>query len=76
MPELVCKHIFFLMEKYRKNEIYLDNNYKEIEKGHYNKFVAIDNEQIIGANNRIEKLVDDLDQNNKNAPTVLIKFIS
>jgi hypothetical protein len=64
------------MEKYKQNERFLADNYKEIEKVYEEKFIAIDNEQIIGSNNRIEKLIDELDRNNKNTPSVLIKLIS
>jgi hypothetical protein len=64
------------MEKYKQNERFLADNYNEIEKGYEEKFIAIDNEQIIGSNNRIEKLIDELDRNNKNTPSVLIKLIS
>lgn len=76
MPLLSCFSIFSAMEKYRQNERFLADNYKEIKKGYNDKFIAIDNEQIIGSNNRIEKLVDELDRNGKNTPTVLIKLIS
>jgi hypothetical protein len=58
--------MFSIMEKYKQNERFLEYNYKEIEKGYEEQFIAIDNEQIIGSNNRIEKLVDELDRNNEN----------
>jgi hypothetical protein len=54
------------MEKYKQDERFLADNYKEIEKGYEEQFIAIDNEQIIGSNNRIKKLVDELDRNNEN----------
>jgi hypothetical protein len=76
MSLLSCFSIFLILEKYKQNERYLAANHKEIEKGYDNKFIAIDNEQIIGSTGRIEKLVDDLDRNNNNTPTVLIKLIS
>ncbi|MGN6629757.1 MAG: hypothetical protein ACTHKJ_07750, partial [Candidatus Nitrosocosmicus sp.] len=53
-----------------------ENNYNEIEKSYCDKFVAVDNGQIIGTSERIEKLIEELDRNNKNAPTVIIKLIS
>jgi hypothetical protein len=76
MSLLSCFSIFSIMEKYKQNERFLADNYNEIEKGYEEKFIAIDNEQIIGSNNRIEKLIDELDRNNKNTPSVLIKLIS
>jgi hypothetical protein len=76
MSLLSCFSIFSIMEKYKQNERYLAANYEEIEKGYDDQFIAIDNEQIIGSNSKIEKLVDELDQNNNNTPTVLIKLIS
>ena len=77
MSLLSCLDMFSIMEKYKQNERFLADNYKEIEKGYEEQFIAIDNEQIIGSNNRIEKLVDELDRNNKNTPSsVLIILIS
>jgi hypothetical protein len=78
MSLLSCFGIFSIMEKYKQNERFLADNYKEIEKGGYEEqFIAIDNEQIIGSNSRIEKLVDELDRNDKNTPSsVLIILIS
>ena len=77
MSLLSCLDMFSIMEKYKQNERFLAGNYKEIEKGYEEQFIAIDNEQIIGSNNRIEKLVDELDRNNKNTPSpVLIILIS
>jgi hypothetical protein len=58
--------MFSIMEKYKQDERFLADNYKEIEKGYEEQFIAIDNEQIIGSNNRIKKLVDELDRNNEN----------
>ena len=77
MSLLSCLDMFSIMEKYKQNERFLADNYKEIEKGYEEQFIAIDNEQIIGSNNRIEKLVDELDRNDKNTPSsVLIILIS
>ena len=77
MSLLSCLDMFSIMEKYKQNERFLADNYKEIEKDYEEQFIAIDNEQIIGSNNRIEKLVDELDRNNKNTPSsVLIILIS
>ncbi|MGN6559019.1 MAG: hypothetical protein ACTHJ2_00680 [Candidatus Nitrosocosmicus sp.] len=64
------------MEKFKQNERYLENNYNEIEKSYCDKFIAVDNGQIIATNERIEKSIEELDRNNKNAPTVIIKLIS
>ena len=75
MSLLSCFSIFSIMEKYKQNERYLAANYKEIENDYNDQFIAIDDEQIIGSNSRIEKLVDDLDRNDNNTPTVLIKLI-
>jgi hypothetical protein len=69
--------MFSIMEKYKQNERFLADNYKEIEKDYEEQFIAIDNEQIIGSNNRIEKLADELVRNNKDTPSpVLIILIS
>ena len=77
MSLLSCLDMFSIMEKYKQNERFLADNYKEIEKDYEEQFIAIDNEQIIESNNRIEKLADDLDRNNKNIPSpVLIILIS
>jgi hypothetical protein len=64
------------MAKFKQNERYLENNYNELEKRYCDKFVAVDDGQIIATNERIEKLIKELDRNNKNAPTVIIKLIS
>jgi hypothetical protein len=64
------------MAKFKQNERYLENNYTELEKRYCDKFVAVDDGQIIATNERIEKLIKELDRNNKNAPTVIIKLIS
>jgi hypothetical protein len=66
MSLLFCLGMFSIMEKYKQNERFLADSYKEIEKGYEEQFIAIDNEQIIGSNNRIKKLVDELDRNNEN----------
>jgi hypothetical protein len=63
------------MEKYKQNAIYLEKNFKEIEKG-YDKFIAIADEKIIGSNRRFEKLIELLGQNSKNTLSVIIKSIS
>ena len=76
MSKLSCIRILSFMEKFKQNERYLENNYNEIEKRYCDKFVAVDDGQIIGTNGRIEKLIEELDRNNKNAPTVIIKLIS
>lgn len=76
MPKLSCIGILSFMGKFKHNERYLENNYNEIEKRYCDKFVAVDDGQIIATNERIEKLIKELDRNNKNAPTVIIKLIS
>ncbi len=74
---LSCIGMFYIMEKYKQNERFLADNYKEIEKDYKEQFIAIDNEQIIASNNPIEKLADELDRNNKDTPSpVLIILIS
>lgn len=76
MSKLSCICILSFMEKFKQNERYLENNYNEIEKRYCDKFVAVDDGQIIATNKRIEKLIKELDRNDKNAPTVVIKLIS
>ncbi len=76
MSKFSCISILSFMEKVKQNERYLENNYNEIEKRYCDKFVAVDDGQIIATNERIEKLIKELDRNNKNAPTVIIQLMS
>lgn len=72
MSLLSCLDMFSIMEKHKQNERFLTDTYKEIEKDYEEQLFAIDNEQIIGSNNPIEKLVDELVRNNKNTPSSLL----
>jgi hypothetical protein len=64
------------MEKYKKNAVYLEKNFKEIEKCYDDKFITFDDINIIGSNRRLEKLIKELEQNSKNIPSIIIKPIS
>ena len=70
------KNLIASKKEYKQNKRYLDNNYKGIGKGIYNKFVTLFNGLIIKTNDRIKKLVYSLFRNNKNLPAAIMKLFS
>jgi hypothetical protein len=43
MSLLFCIGMFSITEMYEQDEIFLKDNYKEIDKGYKEQFIAIDN---------------------------------
>ena len=43
MSLLFCIGMFLITEMYEQDEIFLEDNYKEIEKGYKEQFIAIEN---------------------------------
>ena len=58
-----------------KDGDWFSEHFDELYRDHVNEFVAIENEQVIGHDSRLDRLLETMRANGKNTALILIEFI-
>lgn len=64
------------MELFAKETIYLGDNYLRLLRLHPDRFVAIYDEEVVGVDKNLVKLINRLRKKNLNMTRVLIRFLA
>jgi len=69
MSELECA------AKMKENNEWLQEKYEKLQEKYANKFIAIDNKEVVAIGNRPEELINRLKERNIGIESLLIEFI-